>query len=112
MRWFLPFYSIVYGDRIAPPPYYETSPIRKAAVTKSVSDANAHVYETPVGAENFGLSTNDKLRDGYVVTLPNESMYETTNAHSAPQRRSRPNEYHIPEMPGVQRFETAQSGYR
>ena len=110
--WFLPFYSIVYGDGFAPPPYYETSPIRKLAVTKSVSDANAHVYETPVGAENSGFSTTDKLGDGAVIALPNEPMYKTTNARSASQRHSRPNEYHIPEMPGVQRSETAQSGYR
>ena len=77
-----------------------------------MSDANAQVYETPVGEENFGLSTTDKPNDGYVIVLPDESMYETTNAHSAPQSRSRPNEYHIPEIPGVQRSETAQSGYR
>ena len=77
-----------------------------------MSDANAHVYETPVGAENFSFSTNDKPGDGYVIALPNQSMDKTTNVRSAPQSRSRPNVYHIPEMPGVQRFETAQSGYR
>ena len=77
-----------------------------------MSDVNAHVYETPVGAENFSFSTNEKLGDGAVIALPNEPMYKTTNARSDPQRRSRPNEYHIPEMLGVQRFETAQSGYR
>ena len=81
-------------------------------VTKSVSDANAHVYETPVGAENFSFSTNDKLGDGAVIALPNEPMYKTTNVRSAPQRHSRQNEYHIPEMPGIQRPEIAQSGYR
>ena len=61
-----------------------------------MSDASAHVYETPVGAENFSL-TNDKPGDGAVIALPNES---------------RPNEYQIREVPGVQRSETAQYGNR
>lgn len=84
------------------------SPIHNHTVTNSVTNENAHFYETPAG-ENFAFSTTKKAgEDAFVdIGLPNKSMHTMVNAPVRfTHRRSQPNMYHLREIPGVQRPST------
>ena len=69
----------------------------------------------PVEEENPAFCNMDKLHDGAVVDigLPNKSSYNSNapvkyTAH----RRSQPNNYHIPNIPGVHRAASGQADLR
>ena len=103
------FYSIVYNDVNAPPPYYETSPVRKPAATNGAAYETPHVYERPDGDQAGALPAKEKIPDNAVVDIipPKEATNEKADAPvKFFHRRSPPNKYDVPEIPGAQRSAT------
>ena len=104
------FYSTVYA---APSSHYEVSPIEKTGTVEA--NRNSHFYEMPVEEENPAFSNMDKLHDGAVVDigLPNKSSYNpNAPVRYTAHRRSQPNNYHIPNIPGVHRTASGQADLR
>ena len=104
------FYSTVYA---APSSHYEVSPIEKPGTVEA--NQNSHFYEMPVEEENPAFSNMDKFHDGAVVNigLPNKSSYNpNAPVRYTAHRRSQPNKYHIPNIPGGHRTASGQADSR
>jgi hypothetical protein len=100
----------VYNDVHAPPPYYESSPVRKPAVYETPPP---HVYERPDEDQAGALPAKDKLPDDAVVDIipPKEVALEKPVKADSPmkffhKRGTIPNAYEVPDIPGAQRSAT------
>ena len=104
------FVNQVYADVNVndPPPYYETSPIRRPQGTYEIPTPT-HVYEVPDGDQAGAVPTKEPLPDDAVVDIVPPKQVEgmddkktTNSAIKFFHKRSMPNVYQTPHIPSQQ----------
>ncbi len=103
----------MYNDVHDPPPYYQSSPVRKPAASGTPGPP---VYETPHQQQAEALPAKDKLPADAVVDVipPKEVAYDTPVKAEAPKRffhkrNTIPHEYQEPSNVGAQRSTTPEA---